>query len=72
MAELNDNEKRVVDSMKAVSATTEDKAKNADIIANKCPLSKGMVNNILTQLQNKKVVKRVAKSKSAVYYLLTI
>ena len=69
MVELNDNEEKVVEAMKALSANDESKAKNADMIAAKCPISKGMVNNILMQLQNKKVVRRVAKSKAAVYYL---
>ena len=68
--ELNDNEQRVVGAMKAVNALSEANAKNADMIAAKCPLSKGMVNNILMQLQNKKTIKRIAKAKAAVYYLL--
>ena len=70
MAELSDNEQKVIDVMKTVRALDETSAKNADIIAGKCPLSKGMVNNILTQLHNKKIAKRVAKSKAAVYYLV--
>jgi len=69
MVDLSDNEKKVVEAMKTVGATAEESAKNADIIAAKCPFSKGMVNNILIQLQNKKAAKRVAKSKAAVYYL---
>lgn len=70
MAEFSDNEKKVIDSMKAVSATREELAKTADQIAGKCPLSKGMVTNLLVQLLNKKAVKRVSKSKAAVYYIL--
>ncbi len=72
MVDLNDNEKKVVEAMKAVGASEEGNAKTADIIAAKCPFSKGMVNNILTQLQAKRVAKRVAKSKAAVYYLLPL
>lgn len=70
MADLNDNEQKVVDAMKAIGATNEGNAKTADMIAAKCPLAKGIVNNILTQLQNKKVIKRVAKSKAAVYFIV--
>jgi hypothetical protein len=70
MADLNDNEKKVVEAMTTLGATSEGNAKTADIIAGKCPFSKGMVNNILTQLQNKKVAKRVTKSKAGVYYLM--
>lgn len=69
MVELNDNEKRVVEAMREIGASEEGNAKTADIISGKCPFSKGMVNNILMQLQNKKIVKRVAKSKAAVYFL---
>ncbi|MDP2973531.1 MAG: hypothetical protein Q8N60_00625 [Candidatus Diapherotrites archaeon] len=69
MVELNDNEKKVVGAMREIGASEEGNAKTADIISAKCPFSKGMVNNILTQLQNKKAVKRIAKSKAAVYFL---
>jgi predicted transcriptional regulator len=69
MVELNDNEKKVVEAMREIGASEEGNAKTADIISGKCPFSKSTANNILTQLQNKKVVKRVAKSKAAVYFL---
>ena len=61
--------KKVIEAMKAIGASNEDGAKTSDMIAAKCPLAKGLVNNILTQLANKKVVKRVAKSKAAVYFI---
>ena len=67
VVDLNDNEKKVIDAMKAVGATVDDNAKTADIIAGKCPLPKGLITNILTQLVNKKAVKRIAKSKAGVY-----
>ena len=70
MVELNDNEKKVCDAMKAIGATNDASAKTSDVIAAKCPLPKGLINNILTQLAGKGVVKRLAKSKAGVYYLV--
>ncbi|MCX6798490.1 MAG: transcriptional regulator [Candidatus Diapherotrites archaeon] len=70
MVELTDNEKKVADAMKALNATGEDSAKTANIIAGKCPLPKGLISNLLTQMAGKGAVKRVAKSKAGVYYLV--
>ena len=67
---MNDNEKKVVEAMKGVSAIGEGSGKTSDQIAFKCPLPKGLINNLLTQLASKGVVKRVAKSKAGVYYLV--
>jgi predicted transcriptional regulator len=69
MVELNDNEKKVADAMRAIGATGEESAKTADIISVKCPLPKGFINNLLTQLVSKGAAKRVTKSKAGVYYL---
>ena len=70
MVDLNDNEQKVVNAMKEIGATNGNSAKTADMIAAKCPLAKGMVTNLLMQLQNKKAVKRISKSKAAVYHLV--
>ncbi len=55
--------------MRAIGATAEGSAKTADVISAKCPLPKGLISNILTQLAGKGAVKRLAKSKAGVYYL---
>ncbi|MEM7826505.1 MAG: transcriptional regulator [Candidatus Aenigmatarchaeota archaeon] len=70
MAELTPEEAKVVEAMKSLKATAEDKVKDADQIAKAAMMPKGKVANILLSLVNKKVVKRVAREKAAGYYLL--
>jgi predicted transcriptional regulator len=70
MAELTPDEAKVVEAMKSLKATAEDKIKDADQIAKAALMPKGKVANILLNLVNKKVVKRVAREKAAGYYLL--
>ncbi|MDW8034147.1 MAG: transcriptional regulator [Nitrososphaerota archaeon] len=67
--ELTEDEKKVVEAMKALGATSEDKLKTADHIAKAAMLPKGKVANVLANLVNKKVIKRVAREKAAGYYL---
>ena len=69
MVELTEDEKKVVEAMKALGATSEDKLKTADHIAKASMLPKGKVANVLLSLTNKKVIKRVAREKAAGYYL---
>ena len=68
--ELTDEEKKVVEAMKSLRAVAEDKLKDADQIAKAAMMPKGKVSNILLNLVNKKVIKRVAREKAAGYYLL--
>jgi len=68
--ELSDLEKRVVEAMKSLKATSENNLKTADQIAKAAMLPKGRVANILLTLVNKKIVKRVTRQKAAGYYLL--
>lgn len=62
-------EQKIIDALKALGATAPDKLKNADQIMITANLAKGFGGNILTNLCNKGVVKRVAREKAAGYFL---
>jgi len=70
MVDLTDREKKVVDAMKMLGATAQDKLKTADDISRKAVLPKNLVANDLLMLANKKVVKRVVREKAAGYFLI--
>ncbi|MDP8012341.1 MAG: helix-turn-helix domain-containing protein [Thermoplasmata archaeon] len=67
---LTPNAKKVYEAMKKLGASAEDKLKTADDIMKAAGLGKGIVNNALQELMNKGYVKRVARQKSAGYYLI--
>jgi predicted transcriptional regulator len=70
MVELTDEEKKVVEAMKMLKATSPETVKTVDQIAKAAVgLPKGKVANLLLGLVNKKIVKRVAREKAAGYYL---
>lgn len=68
--ELSNQEKQVYESLKKLGASAEDKLKTSDDIMRTSRLPKGMVNNVLQTLQQKGFVKRVAREKSAGYYVV--
>jgi predicted transcriptional regulator len=70
MAELSPIENIVVQAMKDIGATSEEKKKTADDIAKKCNRPKSMVNNALVSLMQKSVIKRVAREKASGYYVI--
>ncbi len=70
MADLNPVEQLIVNAMKELGANSESVIKTADAIAAKCNRPKGMVNNALTSLVQKGVIKRVAREKASGYYVL--
>jgi predicted transcriptional regulator len=72
MVDLNPIESLVVQSMKDIGATSEEKKKTADDIAKKCNRPKSMVNNALVSLTQKNVIKRVAREKASGYYVLPV
>ncbi|MEM4878083.1 MAG: helix-turn-helix domain-containing protein, partial [Thermoplasmata archaeon] len=49
---------------------SEDKLKTADDIMKAAGIGKGIVNNALQELINKGYVKRIARQKSAGYYII--
>ncbi|MGC8663109.1 MAG: helix-turn-helix domain-containing protein [Thermoplasmata archaeon] len=67
---LTPNTKKVYEAMKKLGASSEDKLKTADDIMKAAGLGKGIVNNALQELMNKGYVKRVARQKSAGYFLI--
>lgn len=67
--ELTEDEKKIVEVMKLLKATAEDKLKTVDHIAKASMMPKGKVANIIAMLLNKKVLKRIAREKAAGYYL---
>lgn len=69
MAELTPIENLVLQSMKDLGATKENALKTADDIAKKCNRPKGMVTNTMVSLSQKGLIKRVAREKSAGYYI---
>lgn len=70
MIELTDDEKKVVEAMKTLKATAEDKLKDVDQIAKTVLMPKGKVANIVVTLVNKKVVRRIAREKAAGYFVV--
>ncbi len=72
MAELTPIENEVMNAMKEIGATSEEKKKTADDIAKKSNRPKSMVTNALVMLAQKGVVKRVAREKSAGYYVIKV
>ena len=70
MIELNDDEKKVIESMKTLKAVSEIGKKDVDQIAKTSLMPKGKVANIIQGLVNKKVVKRIARDKAAGYFLI--
>ncbi len=69
MVEFTPIENEILNAMREIGATTEEKKKTADDIAKKCNRPKSMVTNGLMALANKGAVKRVAREKAAGYYV---
>ncbi len=67
---LTPNAKKVYEAMKKLGASSEDKLKTADDIMKAASMGKGLVNNALQELMNKGYVKRIARQKSAGYFLI--
>ncbi len=70
MVDMTPIESLVVQAMKDIGATNEEKKKTADDIAKKCNRPKGMVTNTLVSLVQKGAVKRVVREKASGYYVL--
>ncbi|MCL4335177.1 MAG: transcriptional regulator [Candidatus Thermoplasmatota archaeon] len=70
MADMSDNARKIYDAMKRIGASSEDKLKTADDIMKAASLGKAVVAASLQELQNKGYVKRVARQKSAGYYIV--
>lgn len=69
MADLSPNAQKIYDALKKLGATTPETLKTADDIMRVSRLPKGMANNAVIELVNRGYAKRVAREKSAGYYL---
>ncbi len=70
MGDLTPNAQKVYDTLKKLGATSEEKLKTADDVMKASQMGKGLVNNALQELQNKGYAKRVARQKSAGYFII--
>ena len=71
MAEqLTRTEQAIIKAMTDLGATKEAGIKSASEITKKANRPMGLVTNTLSALAQKKVVKRIAKEKSAGYYVI--
>ncbi|MEM0156140.1 MAG: transcriptional regulator [Thermoplasmataceae archaeon] len=70
MDQISPNAKKVYDAMKKVGAISEDKLKTADDIMKAASVGKAIVTSALQELSNKGFVKRIARQKSAGYFVV--
>ncbi len=70
MPNMSPNAKKIYDAMNRIGAISEDKLKTADDIMKAASLGKGLVSSSLQELQKNGIIKRVARQKSAGYYIL--
>jgi predicted RNA binding protein with dsRBD fold (UPF0201 family) len=70
MVELTEDEKKVVEAMRSIGATKEEKIRDADMIAKTAMMPKGKASNVILSLVNKKILKRISREKAAGYYLV--
>ncbi len=70
MVELSGNAEKIYSSLNAMGAISEEKMKTADDIMKKVSIGKAQINSALKELMEKKMVKRVARQKSAGYFAL--
>ena len=69
MVDLSPNARKVYEALEVLGATAPDRTKSADQVMAKARMGKGQINSALAELQKKKIVKRIAKSKRAGYYI---
>ena len=69
MAELTPAGQKVYDALKKLGATNPDALRTADDVTRTSRLPKGMTNNALMELVAKGYARRMARQKSAGYYI---
>jgi len=70
MAELTPAGQRAYDALKKLGATNPDALRTADDVMRAARLPKGMTNNALMELVAKGYARRVARQKTAGYYIM--
>ncbi len=69
MDNLSNNAQKVYETMKKLGAISDNKLKTSDDIMKAAGLGKALINAALQELMDKKYVKRIARQKSAGYYI---
>jgi predicted Rossmann fold nucleotide-binding protein DprA/Smf involved in DNA uptake len=67
--EMTDQQKKLYETMKRLSATAPDKGKTADDIMKAGKFAKGQMLAWLQEMEKKGIVKRQSRDKAAWYYL---
>ena len=70
MVEISENERKIIEVMKRLGATSKDKIRSMDHIARAAAMPKPRVAQIVHELVRKKIIKKVARTKAPGYYLL--
>ncbi|MBR9680225.1 MAG: transcriptional regulator [Candidatus Altiarchaeota archaeon] len=70
MTDLSPFAQKIFDALESFGATSPEKTKSADQVMEKVKMGKGQINSILSELQKKGIIKRIAKSKRAGYYII--
>lgn len=68
--DYTEDELKIIEALKALSAISTDKLRSVEDISKKAVIPKNVAANLLLNLANRKVVKRIARDKAAGYYLL--
>jgi DNA-binding IscR family transcriptional regulator len=70
VATLSENERKIADAMKDMGATDENKLKTVEDVCRKANMAKNIAANVLLEMANKKIVKRIVRGKSAGYFVM--
>lgn len=68
--EITEEERKIVELMKRIGATSRDSIRSMDHIARAAKMPKPKVANLIHGLVKKKIIKRVARTKAPGYFLL--
>lgn len=70
MVEITEEERKIVEVMKRLGATSKGEIRSMDRIARAAGMPKPKVANLVHSLVKKKVIKKVARTKAPGYFLL--
>jgi len=68
--ELTEDERKVVEIMKKIGATSKDNIRSMDHITRALKMPKPKVANLVHSLVNKKIIKKVSRTKAPGYFLV--
>jgi DNA-binding IclR family transcriptional regulator len=70
MVEITEEERKIVEVMRRIGATSKDEIRSMDRIARAATMPKPRVANLVHSLIRKKIIKKVARTKAPGYFLL--